>query len=63
MSIGENIRRLREKKDMSQEALAEAVRVSGPMICQIERNTRVPTLPLGQEIARVLGCTVNDLLK
>lgn len=32
------------------------------MLCQIERGTKVPSLPLGKEIADALGCGVEDLL-
>ena len=62
MSLGENIKTRRKEKGLSQEELAERVLVSTPMICQIERGTRNPSLPLGKAIADVLGCTVDELL-
>lgn len=63
MSIGENIRAYREAVGMTQTKLAAAVGVSVPMICQIERGTKVPTLPLGAQIAACLGCKLEDLVK
>lgn len=62
MSLGENIKTKRKEKGLSQEELAERVLVSTPMICQIERGTRNPSLQLGKAIADVLGCTVDELL-
>lgn len=62
MSLGENIKAKRRGKGLSQEELAGRVLVSAPMICQIERGTRNPSLQLGKAIADVLGCTVDELL-
>ncbi len=63
MSIGENIRNKRKGLNMSQNDLASAVGVSVPMICQIERGTKVPTMILGAEIAKILQCDLNDLVQ
>ena len=63
MSIGKNIARLREASDIRQIELAKAVNVSQSLICQIERGTKVPSLPLARQIANALGCDVNDLLE
>ena len=48
---------------MIQQNLADLVHVEQSMICQVERGTTVPTLPLGVEIAEALGCGVEDLVK
>ena len=61
MSIGENIRRIREKKNITQKELAAKVFVGNSMICQIERGTKVLTVPLGKAIADALGCSLDDL--
>lgn len=63
MSIGENIKNRRKNVGMSQRDLAAAVGVSGPMICQIERGTKSVTMMLGAEIAKVLQCDLNDLVR
>lgn len=62
MSVGANIRRLREDKGITQARLAERAGISGAMLCQIERGTKIPSLLLSVEIADALGCTVEDLL-
>lgn len=48
---------------MQQGDLAKAVGVSQAMICQIERGTKVPSMPLGAEIAACLGCKIDDLFE
>ncbi len=62
MSIGENIRHLRLDNGLSQMELARQAHVSGPMINMIERGTKVPSLLLSAELAKVLQCSVNDFL-
>ena len=44
MSIGENIKSRRKDVGMSQNELASAIGVSVPMICQIERGTKIPSM-------------------
>lgn len=63
MSVGENVRRIRKERGMTQQVLANAVGVSGPMIVQIERGSKVPSIVLGRDIAAALGVSVEDLLK
>lgn len=62
-SIGENIKARRQAMGMTQGNLASAIGVSVPMICQIERGTKSVTLMLGAEIAKVLQCDLNDLVR
>lgn len=63
MSIGSNIRKRRRDMDITQERLAELAGCAQSMIAQIERDTRVPSLPLSAAIAVALGCTPNDFLE
>jgi len=63
MSIGGNIKHIRENRNMKQVDLAKKVGISQSMLAQIERETKTVTLPLGKVIAKVLGCTVDDLIK
>lgn len=63
MSLGENLKRMRIERGLTQEALAKSVGVSGPMISQVERGTQTLTLPLANELANVLGCRIDDFLK
>ena len=46
MSVGANIRRIREEQ---------------AMLCQIERETKNPSLQVSVEIAALLDCDVKDL--
>ena len=63
MNIGQNLRRIRESRAMTQAQLAESVRIAAPTVCQLERGTRTLTLPLAKEMADVLKCSVNDFLE
>ena len=62
VSIGSNIKARRVALDMTQKELAERVNVDQSMICQIERGTKAPSLPLSKEIADALECQLDDLI-
>lgn len=62
MNIGEKVREKRIEADIVQTTLAEMVDVAPSMICQIERGTKTPTLPLAKQIADALGCNIQDFL-
>lgn len=63
MNVGTSIRRIRESRGMTQTELAEKVHITQSMLCQIERGTKAPSLPLSAEIAESLGCTLNDIVE
>lgn len=63
MSVGKNIRRIREEMELSQGDVATRAGVTQAMLCQIERGTKNPSLQLGAELAKVLGCSLESLLK
>lgn len=63
MTISENIKKHREMCGLTQLELAARLNISGPFVCQLERGTKVPTLPLAVEIAKALGCKVTDFLE
>lgn len=63
MGLGVNVRRLREKAGLQQAELADRVGISRAMICQIERSMKIPSLPVGVAIAKVLGTTAEKLLE
>ena len=63
VNVGENIRRIREEKKLTQICVAEQVGISQAMLCQIERGTKNPSLQIGKEIADALGCELNNLLE
>jgi len=62
VSVGDNIRRIREKAGLTQVYVAKQVGVTSAMLCQIERGTKNPSLQVGAEIAKVLGCSLESLL-
>lgn len=63
MDFGNTIKILRENRKLSQKQLADTVGVTQAMICQIEKNLRVPSLIVGYEIAKALNVTVDELCK
>lgn len=63
MNVGAAIRHIREKRGMTQATLAEKINVTQSMLCQIERGTKTPSLPLSIEIAEALSCTLNELIE
>lgn len=63
MSLSENIKNRRIKKSYTQQQFAEKVGVGRSMIAQIERGTKIPNMMLGREIARVLECSMDELVK
>lgn len=63
MSIGENLKKLREKKGLMQSELAERVGISRPLLCQMKRGTRSLSLPLAKEFSEILGGSVEDFYK
>ena len=60
MSVGKKLRQIRRSKDITQKVLAEQVHVAESYLCQIERETKSPSVNLLEEIAEVLGCSVTD---
>lgn len=63
MSVGKNIRRVREEKNLKQGDVARQAGVSQAMLCQIERETKNPSLQIGAELAKILGCSIESLLE
>lgn len=59
-----NIRKLREKKGLSQEKLARLADVANNTIIKIESGeNQNPTLETLQKIAKALDITIDDLVK
>ena len=63
MSIGDNIKRYRTAKEVTQTELAEEVGINQSMIAQLERGTKVLSVPLGKSIASFLGVPFEELIK
>ena len=62
MSIGENIKKIRNNNGLTQEALANEIGITRPMLTQIERGTKTLTLPLAIALADELHCSVYDFI-
>ena len=60
--VGENIRKVRKSKGMTQEQLAEVSRLDPKSIIAMESGNRNPTLKTLHRIALALKVTPNDLL-
>ena len=63
MSIGSNIKALRQGKGISQAKLAEKVYVDPSMISKIEQDRKIPTLPLAAAIADALECDIKAFME
>ena len=60
--LKENIKKYREKLNISQEKLSEKAGVSTDYISLIERGKRTPSLKRLCKIAEALGVEVHELL-
>ena len=63
MSVGENIKNLRLKKNITQMELSNRIGITQSMLCQLERGTKALNIQLGKQIAEFFGCSIDDLLK
>ena len=63
-TIGENIKRLRTKQALSQDDLARKAELKYSTLAKIEGDfVKKPGVQMVVKIARVLGVSVEDLLK
>lgn len=63
-AIGKAIRKYRQEKSMSQEALARAADLSLPTVVKIESGeTPNPGIDTVKKIAVVLGVSIDELMK
>ena len=60
--FGLNIRRLREERALTQEALAEKASLDPTYISGIERGVRNPSILSLVRVAKALGVTAADLM-
>ncbi|MEK6790681.1 MAG: helix-turn-helix transcriptional regulator [Deltaproteobacteria bacterium] len=61
--LGLSIKKLRERKNITQEALAERADIHTSYIGQIERGLRYPSLKVLFKVADALNVKPADLLK
>lgn len=63
IQFGERVKKYRQKKRLTQEALAECMDVSNTYISQIERGIHSPSLPVFVDLCRYLDVDASILLK
>jgi len=61
--LGENLKRIRTKKKMSQGDIARALEVDRGYISTIENGKKNPTLATIKKLADALGVSADELLK
>ena len=62
-SVGARVRQCREKRDWTQEDLAERAELDRSYIAGIEAGLRNPSIKAVAKIARGLGLTLSELLQ
>ena len=62
MELGKNIRHMRQERDMTQEALADALSLSVQAISRYETGAAYPDIEMLPVIAGYFGVTVDELL-
>jgi transcriptional regulator with XRE-family HTH domain len=64
INIGENIKKYRTKKELSQEELAVKSGVKYTTLTKMESNViKKPSVMMMAKIAKVLGVNIEDLIK
>ena len=63
MSIGENIKQLRERKGITQRQVAGDLFISVQMLCAIETRIKQPSLMVALALAKYYGTTVEALVE
>ena len=61
LSIGNNIKRIREAKGMSQKELITAIGMGAPMYSRIETGKTEPSISSLEKIAKALGVKLHEL--
>lgn len=60
--IGDNIKRMRQQKNMTQGELAEAIHVKRQTVSSWEVNRTEPNIGIVELIASALGCQKSDII-
>ena len=61
--LGQNLKRIREEKGMTQGDICRALDIDRGFISSIENGKRNPTLSTIKKIADAVGVSVDELLK
>lgn len=60
--FGRRLRELRQSRDLTQEALAEAADLSGNYVSDLELGLKVPSLTIIVRLSQALDIAASDLL-
>ncbi|OBR66900.1 hypothetical protein A7K91_16860 [Paenibacillus oryzae] len=63
LSVGQNIKKLRDERNLTQQQLADSLGVSFQAVSKWERGTTVPDVAALPEIADYFGITIDELFK
>jgi transcriptional regulator with XRE-family HTH domain len=61
--LGENIRKIREEKQMTQIELCRKLSVDRAYMSNVENGKKNPTLLTMEKIAKALGVSIEELMK
>ena len=61
--LGRNLRRLRQAKNLSQEAYAHEAGIHRTYVSDLERGARNPTIVVVEKLADALGVSAASLLE
>ena len=61
--LGDNLKRIRTEKDISQGDIARALEVDKSFVSNIENGKTNPTLATITKLAKAVGVSVDELLK
>lgn len=59
--FGDKLRDARERRGLSQQELADAVKINRVNITKYETNAQVPNVYTGKNLADVLGVSLDEL--
>ena len=62
MALGDNIRKLREERGMTQQQMADKLYVSRQTVCRWENGSRCPDLITAKKIATEFGVSLDVLI-
>ena len=61
MKFGENLKRIRASRGMTQTELANSIGITQGLIGHIERGVKIPSLGVAIDIAKTLNCSLDEL--
>ena len=62
MALGDNIKRLREERHLTQQQLADKLYVSRQTVCRWEHGSRCPDLIMAKKLAVELDISLDELI-